>query len=310
MAGILDIIGAMTGASNTRGGIKTMPDGSLAYEPMEVNKPGMDMFLSGGQGRRRAQSFNDQALAALLQVQESNKGRIAEVQERGVQDRLSNADRNRLEQEIANLQAKLVEKQTYLSQATGVAEKYGIPVTNEEDLKTMGGALTDPAIKAALQNMSMLTAVRGSTEGQQAFRQGALATMQAPAVENQARARFDTAPANITTMPQSDASGMINLANTGAPVRGLIPFSEEIQNMTTLPNGMQLPGDVTRRTGYNQPSIPRPPQLKTGNVKTNVPPALPTMPQTQTANPGQQISPEVLAQFIRDFIQKSQARGN
>ncbi len=276
MAGILDLIGALTGASNTSGGIKTMPGtNELSYAPMTVARPGLDAFLTGGQGKRRAQGYNDNVLAQLLSQQEANRGSIATTKERGAQDRLTQAEITRLQKEIQTLQADLERKQTLLKQSSDVGAKYGIPLTSEADVKTMGGALTDPTIQAALQRILMSTKVMGSPAGQQAFEQGTLATMQAPAIENLSKSRFQTPPATITTMPQSDATGMINLANTGRPVMGMQPFSEEVQQMTTLPSGMQLPGAVTRSTGYRPPPVPRPEAFKR-DIR-----ALQTMPQQQ-----------------------------
>lgn len=289
---ILESIARMTGKDRVTGGpqIQTMPGGDVStqWSPYTAGSG----FLSRG-ARSQADAMNAAIAEALFLNQEQNKGRMGEIKEQGNQARITNADVNKLNQDIERLKSELAQKEQILQQNLGVASKLGVTARSPQDLEVMAQALNDPTIQAALQQIQMRTDTLNTQEGREAYRQGTIGSLQAPVIDNIAKSRFQTPPATINTMPEVSKEGMINVASPGKQTTGLLPFSEEVQNMIQQPGGFVTPGDVTRRTGY---SIPRPPQFRQ-NTGTNAPVsapapiALPPAPIQTTPPPQASIEP-------------------
>ena len=277
MAGILDLIGALTGVSRQKGGLTqtTGPDGQpvYGYEPMTARNPRWDFILSGGRGRAQADRMNEAILPLLLGAQEQREtSKILEGLRSKNAEKLEGQkaqsdwviEEKRGENAIANTreQAASARQLAELQELINLAAKNGVRSIDVADLmQVVKGPRIETAGSEARTELEL--ARQREDYAPQAQKQN-IAGMLGSLIQPFATAQKDL---NQTVAPGTTLleRSVFSPEAPASVFRGMSPFTEESSGgYEQTPKGL-LPRPDIRRSGYNAPGydIPLDPDTRT-----------------------------------------------
>lgn len=259
MAGILDIIGALTNANRVSGGLQTMPDGTVSYTPATAAHPGWDKFLTGGEGKDKADKLN-LAIMGPEYLQSRSDARTAE-REKMVQELRNKGaaettrmtvrgankqERIRGQNQIANTEAQGEQARLNASKALqlDILKSKQLPATPENIAYAEGEASRIMRARDLIESKQRLKAQKNlGPDVETEMRSNLLAK----SAENEQKRKLgagditetDTGRLRLGTIPESESTRSTRYDEMGFPIS-----SEQHRSWSNIPNPAGAPSGL------------------------------------------------------------------